>query len=224
MRKSLIVAASVLALAACGKADETTTTEVDESVAEEKTENARLADAGEALEGAPAREDVFAVDEEAIEASAVEPESGAYVEPAYEEVKVSPERLTDIVSESDVVTVVDDAFSAADLNNDGELTKEEFAILTTSIADPLPELNVLEPVEGDVPADVIADAEATVMGVTSNAEALFEEAAGGADTLSIEDVRKAFLARFDAADVDDDRSLNPVERAEFIRLALGQAE
>jgi len=132
--------------------------------------------------------------------------------------------IAEIRDEADVRQMVDAAFESADLDNDGALSKLEYASLAAAVQ--IADGDAIDAVDGMVGGDGAgAVAETTDEGepaMTLPGDEIFAEAAGVDNELSKDDLRASFLARFEAADVNHDARLDEGEREEFVRLAMGK--
>jgi hypothetical protein len=71
--------------------------------------------------------------------------------------------------------------------------------------------------ETETPLDTVETADIEIA-----ASATFDDAAGDDDTMTAEELRTAFLARFDEADIDGDEQLDDAELRTFAALTRGQ--
>ena len=77
--------------------------------------------------------------------------------------------------------------------------------------------STVQTAETETPLDPVETADIEIA-----ASATFDDAAGDDDTMTAEELRTAFLARFDEADVDGDEQLDDAELRTFAALTRGQ--
>lgn len=131
--------------------------------------------------------------------------------------RAAPTTFAEVETEEDLSIVVEDAFNRADLDQDGQLSREEYRVLTASLA-PI--------AAGDAAVDAQTETAGEGDMETTEAEVgadVFAEAAGTGDAVQKESLREAFLARFETADADDDNRLSASEQDDFIRIALSES-
>lgn len=225
-----------LGLAACGQDPdyETSQTETtgayaqddDTAVAEETPDQSadqqqsRVADSGYATTDTPAA---------SYDPQATTPNAGGLTPAAIEAVAIA-----DIRIESDAERAAETAFGAADANGDGMLDRAEYMTVAISAepaqsvpgivdpVDPATGATVAEapPIDGATPEGdtlVATDPVDPVM-----VDAAFAAAAGPDGELTEEELRSAFLARFEQADADGDAELSDEERMTFAALTVGE--
>lgn len=238
MKTMYIGAASLMALgmAACGErteyAEEEETTETaayEDETADEQTgaagepyDTARADDpAGTTTSGDPAAGD-DALDPYGETDTAADTPIGQ--EPTGTAASVQPVSMTiaEVETEDDLSQLLDDAFRRADADQNNQLSREEFQILTATLAP----ADMAQPLGAPMTQDETAmEGEGDIGGTQTTdvaaEERIFAEAAGTGDAVEKESLREAFLARFKTADQDGDDRLNPEERDEFVRIALG---
>ena len=115
------------------------------------------------------------------------------------------------------------AFQMADANGDGVLDQEEYLTIAMAAESGLAEAApALEQGEVDIgaPEQQIRAAEADASAV----EAAFAEIAGETGEATKDDLRAAFLARFEQADADGDGQLDEEERLTFAALMIGVSD
>lgn len=242
------LAALALAVAACAK-DETKYAEDDTATTESTTTDSTTATDSYAAND-PAATDTAtpsAADPYATPSTTASPTTGALaageqptgassqygVTTAGEVIEIA-----EINTKTDAERVASDAFDKADANGDGKLDKAEYVMIAMganefrSASSPIDETQ--EGVgEGDMdtgdaavdstaPADpsMPATAETATVDETS-VEPAFAEAAGADNELTKDELRTAFLARFDTADADKDQQLSETERQTFAELTTG---
>lgn len=218
MSRKFISAASIAALmavglAACGQqtrtaSDETTEQQERSEHAEAPYEQAQP----EALAQAPRPSD---------DASLAQPEvpnTGGATTPAAEAVAIVDVRVRTDAEQAAVA-----AFQMADANGDGVLDQEEYLTIAMAAESGLAEAApALEQGEVDIgaPEQQIRAAEADASAV----EAAFAEIAGETGEATKDDLRAAFLARFEQADADGDGQLDEEERLTFAALMIGVSD
>ncbi len=203
MRLKVLGAASIAAIAivACAKKEETKAVDAavvaEEVVADETT--------SEAADAAVAAVDVYAA-------------------PATID-------LASVRTKDALTAAADAAFAQADADADGSLSQTEFYALAAILA-PAPSETVVDAaadVAADVADAVVGDvalepaAEAVVDAVAAEAsveeattlDASFASVAGADSSLTTDDLRSAFLSRFDAADTNLDGALDDAEAEAF---------
>lgn len=204
MNLKLLGAASIAAIAivACAKKDETKT--VDATVAAEEV----VAD-----ETASIAEDA------AVEAVDV------YAAPATID-------LASVRTKDELTAAADAAFAQADADADGSLSQTEFfalaSILAPTVSDSVVEtavdavdaVDAAAAVVGEGAAEAAVDAVDAVVAEEAVADATtldasFASVAGADSSLTTDDLRSAFLSRFDAADANLDGALDDVEAEAF---------
>ena len=155
---------------------------------------------------------------------------------------LTPMKASDVRSKDDVTLITDSAFEKADLNGDGSLDRTEFATLSLAAAgeDPSVISTVLTKAE-EVASDMVdgvtgaeADSETGVdAGTAMPAEEAaqvaaleedFVESAGDDAAMTKEELRAAFLARFEKADVNENEQLETEESEVFAALTAGKKE
>lgn len=135
-----------------------------------------------------------------------------------------------------LTAAADAAFAQSDADADGSLSQIEFyalaALMTPEIVaetavEPVSEVAVDVFAEGAVApaAEIAADAAESVLSEEPSADstsldASFASIAGADANLTSDDLRAAILARFDAADVNLDGTLDEVESAAFTAAQL----
>jgi len=203
MRLKLLGAASIAAIAivACAKKDETKAVDAvvaaDEVVADEAT--------SEATDAAVAATDVYAA-------------------PASID-------LASVRTKDALTAAADAAFVQADADADGSLSQTEFHALASILAPAAGETVVDTAVDAaaDVAGAIVGDvalepaAEAAVDAVAAEAavadaatlDESFASIAGADSSLTTDDLRSAFLSRFDAADANLDGALDDAEAEAF---------
>jgi hypothetical protein len=210
MRLAVLGAASIvaIALAACAKKDETKTAE------------------------APAVEEAVAAVAEATDAAA----EAADVYAAPVEVDLASVRTKDALT-----VAADTAFAQADADQNGSLSQTEFYSLAAMFAPAAAEtvVDTVTDVAADAASGAAADATAVVGEVAgapageavaevvegvateepsadaSALDASYATLSGGDASLTSDELRAAFLSRFDAADVNLDGSLDEAEAQTF---------
>lgn len=234
MKMMYIGAASLLALgmAACGENAETEYAEEDE--AEDSSTYAEDETATDET-GATDPYDTAAANDPAAEGDALDPygdetdvaEAPIGQEPAGTAASLQPVSMTfaEVETEEDLSELVDNAFQQADVDQNGQLSREEFQILTASLAPTdMAQPSGAASTEDETAMDTEAQGDAAAGTETADVaaeERIFAEAAGTGDAVEKESLREAFLARFETADMDGDDRLDPQEREEFVRIALG---
>ena len=155
---------------------------------------------------------------------------------------LTPMKASDVRSKDDVTLITDSAFEKADLNGDGSLDRTEFATLSLAAAgeDPSVISTVLTKAE-ETASDMVggvtgaeADSETDVdAGAAMPAEEAaqvaaleedFVESAGDDAAMTKEELRAAFLARFEKADVNENEQLETEESEVFAALTAGKKE
>lgn len=122
--------------------------------------------------------------------------------------------LTKITRRADIEPAVDSMMTLADKDNDGTLSREEYAILAPAL--------------GQADETVPTNADGSVGGIPGTSEyteatgrtpitsdEFFNEIAGSDGTISRSDLTAAITARFDAADADGNGELSPEEAQRF---------
>ena len=157
---------------------------------------------------------------------------------------LTPMKASDVQSKEDVSLITDSAFEKADLNGDGALDRTEFATLSLAAAGEDPSMietvltraeeTATDIVQGVTGADAEAETEPGIeSGVSLPAEEAaqvaaldedFAESAGDDASMTKEELRSAFLARFEKADVNDNEQLEMEERETFAALTAGKKE
>jgi len=143
---------------------------------------------------------------------------------------IKPMQMSDVRSKDDVALVTESAFDQADFNRDGVLDRDEFANMTTVVVNS----------DGSQPVDTVADKASKMLNdvtgaagneITKPADAVvataaiddaFTEASGDDASLTKEELRKVFLARFEKADVNDNDQLEESERKSFALLSIDE--
>lgn len=172
-----------------------------------------------------------AVEEAAVDETAADV-SDAAAEAADVYAAPSAVDLSTVRTRDALTAAADAAFAEVDADADGSLSQPEFYALASLMAPAEEAVDVL----GDTGAEVAADAgepaaEPAVEAVdgvvteepTADASALdasFAAIAGADASLTADDLRAAFLARFDAADVNLDGTLDDAESANFTAAQL----
>lgn len=146
--------------------------------------------------------------------------------------------IAEINNKADAERIASDAFDKADANGDGQLDRSEYVMIAMGanefVAGSSPIDVTPEGVgEGDIDTgdtlDSTAPADTTTPTVADTTDAVnettvatvFTEAAGTDNTLTKEELRAAFLARFDKADADNNGTLTEEERQTFAQLTTG---
>lgn len=134
--------------------------------------------------------------------------------------------IADIRVKSDAEEAASTAFEQADANGDGMLDRSEYmtvAMSAESDASTVPATPAM-PGEADTTAQPSATSSAMQNAAADPAtvDTAFAEAAGDDSILSKEELRAAFLARFDEADVDGDAQLSDEEQMTFAALTAGE--
>ncbi len=218
MRLTMLGAASIaaIALVACAKKDETKTAEAPAVEATAPAESAETA----------------AVDTSDLSAEAAD----VYAAPATVD-------LATVRTKDALTAAADAAFAQADTDANGALTQTEFYSLAAMLAPAAATDTVVESAADaviDAAAGAATDAAGAVVGEVAGApageaaaemvgdvvaeepaadstalDASFTTIAGADSSLTSDDLRAAFLSRFDAADVNLDGSLDDAEAASF---------
>ena len=194
---NLTIAASALALAACGGEDYA---ESDDTRDEAASTDELAAGYGDPTEP-------------------VSTDRGA---PQLERAIVS---LYEVQTQADVETLIENVYDRADKNDDNALSREEFSLASASLgiadiardAQSVSESNAVE-AQGD--ADP-ADEDGIAIGVDSP---FFAETAGEDDMLQRSEMRNALMARFEEADEDGDGEFTASESLEFAKLMRSESE
>ncbi|MFZ5616169.1 MAG: hypothetical protein ACOZAA_02435 [Pseudomonadota bacterium] len=203
MKLTVLGAASVaaIALVACAKKEEAKTAETVSSAVEAAAPAATEAAAPDVAEVAPEASDVYA-------SAAVD--------------------LASLRTKEALTVAADTAFAQADADADGSLSLTEFYSLASIMA-PAPAADAAADIVGEVAGEPTAEAAAEAAGEivaeepTQDAAALdasFATIAGADAALSTDDLRAAFLSRFDAADANLDGSLDDAEAEAFKAAGL----
>ena len=221
MRKLSLGAASVtvllLATAACGNTDNATQSSEVEAAADEDAD------------GAAYNDDKTASDSDRA--------SGSYADArtadTYDAAASQYQTVAADMSRSEIETLAARAFESADIDDDGVLNRNEYVQMTLASArdfdtfatEPVklmsvspvtnPEAMTTETIGVTLDADQVAE-------IQTAAGENFDEAAGGNDTLTSEELRASFLARFEEADQDGDDELNAAELRTFAALTRGE--
>jgi|GEM_PF-1828240 len=153
-------------------------------------------------------------------------------------------KASDVKSKDDISLITDSAFEKADVDGNGALDRTEFATLSLAAAgeDPSVISSVLTQVE-DKAEEIVqgvtgADAEteydsgidagvSVPSGEAAQVAALdedFAESAGDDAAMTKEELRAAFLARFEKADVNENEQLETEESEVFAALTAGKKE
>lgn len=175
-----------------------------------------------------------AVEEAAVDETAADV-SDAAAEAADVYAAPSAVDLSTVRTKDALTAASDAAFAQVDADASGSLSQTEFYALASLMA-PAPVEEEAVDVLGDTGAEVAADAagpaaEAAVEAVdgvvteeptadSSALDASFASIAGADASLTADDLRAAFLARFDAADVNLDGTLDDAESATFTAAQL----
>lgn len=186
--------------------------------------------------------------------SAAQTAPGAAVDPdpdvsaAMADTRVADSDMTR--SRAEIQALASRAFSAADINDDGAIDREEYVKLALAsardldsfVTDPqidaaaMRDQGAVSPAPGEdtgdtvAPTDETAGAEPTRLATTDSAEIeitaaqSFDEVAGPDDEMTQEELRTAFLSRFEEADADGDDQLDAEELQTFAALTRGEAE
>lgn len=204
MKLTVLGAASVavIALVACAKKEEAKTAETVPSAVEAASPAATDAAAPDVAEVAPEASDVYA---------------SASVD------------LASLRTKEALTVAADTAFAQADADADGSLSLPEFYSLASIMA-PAPaadaaDADIVGEVAGEPTAEAAAEAAGEIVAEepTQDAAALdasFATIAGADAALSTDDLRAAFLSRFDAADANLDGSLDDAEAEAFKAAGL----
>lgn len=201
MNLKLLGAASIAAIAivACAKKDET-----------------KAVDAAVAAEEVVADETASVAEDAAVEAVDV------YAAPATID-------LASVRTKDELTAAADAVFAQADADADGSLSQTEFyalaSILAPTVSDSVVEtavdaVDAAAAVVGDVAGEAAVDAVDAVVADEAVADATtldasFATVAGADSSLTTDDLRSAFLSRFDAADVNLDGALDDAEAEAF---------
>lgn len=147
--------------------------------------------------------------------------------------------ISDISSKDDAERVAGQAFDQADADRDGKLDRSEYMSLAMSAEHyGSPADSAVGAIPGEIPGEELPDelssGQANVGGPLPGApdgsqmseagpaiDAAFAEAAGEDGSMTEEELRAAFLDRFDIADADGDDQLNETERQTFAHLTAG---
>lgn len=249
MKRTLIGAVSLSALmavglAACGQND-TTYAENENGPYAETADEARTADSqtsnvesGDMADARKAAQD-YAADPSAADAGETADYDVAQGEAATDNTDVGAysgemtlASLSSVRTRDELEDRAGDVFAEADLNGDGVLDRAEY--LTLALADagvsaPEGEGDISEPMDeiasvGGTPAEGGVSAPTQLAGVDEQqkVEAIFEEVSDDGETMTLEQMREAFLARFDEADENGDRQLDTLERMKFAQLVAGE--
>lgn len=147
-------------------------------------------------------------------------------------------QIADISTKTDAERVASDAFDKADANGDGKLDKAEYVMIamganefrsaSSAIDDTQEGIGEGDMDTGDAAVDSTAPADPSMPTTAETAtvdetsvEPVFAEAAGVDNELTKDELRAAFLARFDTADADKDQQLSETERQTFAELTTG---
>jgi hypothetical protein len=127
--------------------------------------------------------------------------------------------IDEINTKTDLDRIANQAFMQADTDKNGQLSQAEFLALASGVDQFRMEAG--EPIgEGDI--DTSAEAEVTVEPADqAKVQVVFNDAAEGADALTMEQLRQAFLDRFEQADANNDDQLSEDERQTFANLIVG---
>lgn len=149
--------------------------------------------------------------------------------------------IADISSKDDAERVAGEAFDQADANSDGKLDRSEYMTLAMS-AEHYGSVSSAAPgaaggeIPGTEPPDEMPSDDANADGALPGApdasqmseseampaiDAAFTEAAGEDGSMSQDELRAAFLDRFDIADADGNDQLDDTERQTFAELTAG---
>lgn len=191
MRLKVLGAASIAAitLIACAKKDETATAD-----ATAPTEETTAADA---------------TDETVADADVAADATDVYAAPpAFD--------LATVRTKDALTAAADAAFAQADADADGSLSQTEFYSLAAMMAPAAEQMadSAADAVEGavDETVDGVVDETAPA---DSSLDASYATLAGADASLTVDDLRSALLARFEAADTNLDGALDDAEAASF---------
>lgn len=223
MNRKFLGAASIAAiaafgLAACGQESRTADYDSDDSAA---TQYSQSEDAYPSEDGSLAGEPTDADRERLAQETGV-PNTGG-VDRMREGPMIA---IADVRVKSDAEEAASTAFDQADANGDGMLDRSEYLTVMMS-ADP--NVAAAPGMPGET-ADEMTAPSATAPGAAQAAEAdaaaavdtAFAEAAGDDSVMSKDELRAAFLARFDEADADGDAQLSDEEQQTFAALTAGE--
>jgi hypothetical protein len=121
--------------------------------------------------------------------------------------------ITEIRSKSDAERVASGAFSKADADGNGELSRTEYATMAQNIASAQSTGSASSGMSGSAGSSSSFDQTA--------ADSAFQEAAGGEDVMTMDQFEQAMIKRFDEADADKNDQLNSQEQQTFATLITG---
>lgn len=249
MKKTLIGAASLTALmavglAACGQNDTTYAENENDPYAETgdaaRTTDSQMSDV-EPADAADARRQAqdYAADQDAAETEESDSFDVAQDEAATDDASAAGSgamtlaSFTSVRTREEVQNVAEDVFAEADLNGDGVLDRAEYlslALADTGMSDgmegegdwsnPTDETASVGGAEPD--SETSAPTQLASVDEQQNAEAMFDDASEDGESLTLEEMREAFLARFDEADENGDQQLDTLERMKFAQLVAGE--
>jgi len=135
--------------------------------------------------------------------------------------------IADVRVKSDAEEAASTAFEQADANGDGMLDRSEYMTVAMSAegdAGMAPSTPALpgETVDPTVEPSTTPGSTQTAEAGSATVDTAFAEAAGDDSILSKEELRAAFLARFDEADADGDAQLSDEEQMTFAALTAGE--
>lgn len=219
MSRKFFGAASIAALMAAGLAacGQETRTAYDETDEQERSEYAEQeTETPDTFAGAP-----MPSDDARLAQPAAVPNAGGAAAPTGEAVAAA---IADVRVRSDAEQAAVAAFRLADANGDGVLDQDEYLTIALAAESGFAEAApAYEQGEGDIGAPEpyqTRTAEADPAAV----EAAFAEVAGETGEATKDDLRAAFLARFEQADADGDGQLDEQERIAFAALIVGVAD
>ncbi len=134
--------------------------------------------------------------------------------------------IADIRVKSDAEEAASTAFEQADANGDGMLDRSEYMTVAMSAEGDASAVPATPAMPGEV--DPTAEpspapgAAQTAAADPATVDTAFAEAAGDDSIMSKEELRAAFLARFDEADADGDAQLSDEEQMTFAALTAGE--
>ncbi|MEQ8936190.1 MAG: hypothetical protein RIE56_10410 [Amphiplicatus sp.] len=224
MTKQFLGAASIAALmafglAACGQESAT----YDDANSGDTTQYSQAGDSypsdDETLAGQPTDQERMAQETNVPNAGGVDQSSALREGPVV--------AIADIRVKSDAEEAASTAFEQADANGDGMLDRSEYITVAMSAESDPSIASSTSAVSGEIvdptaESSITPGATQTATADSATVDTAFAEAAGDDSILSKEELRAAFLARFDEADVDGDAQLSDEEQMTFAALTAGE--
>lgn len=135
-----------------------------------------------------------------------------------QEMPVVTVAIAEIRSRTDAERIAQDAFSQADTNGDGELSREEYMAFATGVDRARTEMTPTGTLtQNDIDQSLGESGQVDEASVNT----AFEDAAGADDTLTLAKFREVMMQRFETADADNNNQLDEQERQTFAGLITG---